>query len=329
MAPMALFGGPSAEKILAKGSPAPGRITGIRVRYASDGEATTRRIDEYAVQHAGGITGIRQLLMPDDVVRLGMEVDVIVLSDAGVIDWAATGRRSGFDGSVETYRFKALKEPPEPGVIDEESSLASARKKGEPVTLTITGIEERPFLGGMAKRLHATVTVSLPGTDPYQAEIAGIGVPFYASHLIEVGLTAPGFVTLKRLDQPVIDWPAAANADPGVGRPPARPRETVPVEATGAGDDAMDETTVRASIDAVTTDGPVHGGIDLATYVAVEVGLQKDRVKPADHEAYAATKGVPLGTWTAASAAWQAAIRTDWQVGAAFGEAFEAERKRR
>jgi hypothetical protein len=52
-------------------------------------------------------------------------------------------------------------------------------------------------------------------------------------------------------------------------------------------------------------------------------------VRPTEHDAYAVSKGVPAGTWASASAAWQAAIRSDWRVGAAFGEAFEAERKRR
>ena len=326
---MALFGGPSAEKILAKGAAAAGRITGIAVRHTSDGEGSSTRVDEYRVEHAGGAIGIRQMLLPDDVVRLGMEVDVVVLGGAGVIDWAATGRRLGFDGTVESHRFKALKDPPPTGITDEPAELASARKKGEPVTIAVTALDERSFLGGMAKRIAGTVTVTLPGTEPYQAEIAGIAAPFYASHLFAVGLVAPGFVRLKRLDQPVIDWAAAATADPGVGRPPARPRAVAPAEAMGAAHEGMDETTVRESIDAVGADGPVHGGIVLATYVAVVVGLQRDRVPPTEHDAYAATKGVPLGSWAAASAAWQGAIRSDWKVGAAFGEAFEAERKRR
>lgn len=325
---MALFGGPSAEKILAKGTAATGRITGIRVRYVSDG-ASDRRVDEYAVDHAGGTVGIRQVLAPDDVVRLGMDVDLVLLGGAGAIDWAATGRRQGFEGSNETYRFKVLKEPPGPGIVDEEKPLASARKKGEPATITITGLDERSFLGGMAMRLTATVTVELAGTEPYQAEIKGLAVPFYASHLAQVGLRAPGFVVVKRLDKPVIDWAAAANADPGVGRPPARPRSSAPVETASAGDDLLGGRTVEEAVAAAAAGGPVHGGIDLATYVAVEAGLQRDRVRPAELEAYAATKGVPPGTWASARAAWQAAIGTDWRLGAAFGEAFEAERKRR
>ena len=330
MSAMALFGGPSADKILAKGSATTGRVTGIRVRSVSDGDSD-RRVDEYAVEHAGGTNGIRQVLIPDDVVRLGMEVDLALLGGAGAIDWAATGRRQGFDGTNETYRFKALQEPPRPGIVDEEKPLATARKQGEPVTITVTGLEERSYLGAMAIRLTATVTVELPGTEPYETEIKGLAVPFYASHLIQVGLVAPGFVVLKRLDKPVIDWAAAANADPGLGRPPARPRnaDTDTDAVAGAGADLLDGRSVDEAVAAAAAGGAVHGGIDLATYVAVEAGLQRDRVKPAELDAYAAAKGVPMGTWASASAAWQAAIRTDWRLGAAFGEAFEAERKRR
>ena len=325
---MGLFGGPSAEKILARGTAAAGRITGIRVRYVSDGESD-RRVDEYAVEHPGGTAGIRQVLHPDDVVRLGMDIDLVILDGDGVIDWAATGRRLGFAGTIEEHRFKALKEPPAPGIVDEDKALAGVRKKGEPATITITALDERSFLGGLAMRLTATVTVVIAGTEPYQAEIKGLAVPFYASHLVEVGLVAPGFVALRRRDKPAIDWAAAANADPGVGRPPARPRPTGSDEAVGGGGDLLDGRSVEEAVAAASADGPVHGGIDLATYVAVEVGLQKDRVKPAEFEAYAATKGVPMGTWASASSAWQGAIRSDWRLGAAFGEAFEAERKRR
>lgn len=325
---MALFGGPSFDKILAKGTAASGRVTGIRVRYVSDGDSD-RRVDEYAVEHPGGTAGVRQALVPDEVVRLGMDVDLMVLGDAVAVDWAATGRRLGFEGTNEAYRFKALKDAPAPGIADEEKALAAARKKGEPITVAITALEEQPFLGGLATRLVATVTVTLAGTEPYETEIKGLAIPFYASHLATVGLVAPGFVTLKRLDRPVIDWAAAADADPGTGRPPARPRTTAPPDPAGAGHDATTGGSVRRSVDAAGADGAVHGGIDLATYVAVEVGLQRDRVRPADHDAYAATKGVPPGTWSAASAAWQGAISTDWRLGAAFGEAFEAERKRR
>ena len=325
---MALFGRTSMHEIVAKGAPAIGVIRGIHVSHVAEGEST-RRIDEYAVEHPGGTFGIRQVLRPDDVVRLGMEVDAIVLGEAGVIDWAATGRRLGFDGALDDHRSKVLKRPPVPGIVDEDPGPARARKRGEAATIEVTGLHERSHLGGLAVRLTATVTVSIPGTAPYEAEIKGLIVPFYASHLIEVGATLPGYVDLRRLDKPVVDWAAAAMADPGIGRPPARPRTEAATEAMGTPGAPPAPVDVEQSIADAAQRGDTHGGIDLATYVAVEVGLQRDRVRPDEYEAYAATKGVPMGTWASASAAWQAAIRADWQLGAAFGTAFEAERKRR
>jgi hypothetical protein len=322
-----LFGGPSGEKILAKGAPTPGRIVGIEVSHVSDGDSS-RLQHEFAVESPGIDTlGIRQWLDPDEHLRLGMDVVVVVHDGAGVIDWAATGQRAGFAATTELHRHKALKAAPAPGIVDHDPSLASARKKGEPATLTITALDERPVLGGLAHQLQATVTVVIEGTEPYQAEVKQVVVPGYASHLLEVGRTLPGVVALRRLDKPVIDWAAAANAEPGLGIGPARPTRTAtPEEAAGT---PLDQGQgVRAAVDEAAGDGRRIGGIDLATYVAVEVGLQRDRVPPDGYDAYATGLGVPAGTWAQASAAWQGAIRADWQLGAAFGEAFEAARKR-
>lgn len=324
---MALFGGPSGEKVLAKGAARPGRITGIEVHHVSDGDSS-RLQHEYAVELAGATIGVRQWLAPDEHLRLGMEVVAVVLDGAAVIDWAATGAQHGFSGTTELHRFKALKRAPAPGIVDHEPAVGSARKKGEPASISITALDERSVLGGLAQTLQATVTVVIDGTEPYQAEVKQVVVPGYASHLLEVGRTLPGFVSLRRLDKPVIDWAAAANAEPGVGVGPARPRRgSAPEEAAGTPLD--DGQGVRAAVDAAAGAGQLIGGIDLATYVAVEVGLQRDRVRPDGHNAYAASFGVPPGTWAQASAAWQAAIRTDWKLGAAFGEAFEAARRRR
>jgi hypothetical protein len=322
------FGGPSAEKILAKGSSSPGRLLGIEVAHVSDGD-TIRLQHEYAVEAPGaGTLGIRQWLDPDEHVRLGMEVVVVVLDDAGVIDWAATGAQAGFAASTELHRFKALKAAPAAGIVDHDPAVASARKKGEAAAITITALDERSILGGLARALQATVTVVIEGTEPYQAQIPQVVVPGYASHLLEVGRALPGFVALRRLDEPVIDWAAAASEAPGLGVGPARPRR--PQASEEVASTPLDEGQgVRASIDAAASDGQRIGGIDLATYVAVEAGLQSDRIRPSDHDAYAAGLGVPPGTWAQASAAWQAAIRSDWKLGAAFGEAFAAARSRR
>ena len=56
-------------------------------------------------------------------------------------------------------------------------------------------------------------------------------------------------------------------------------------------------------------------------------GADPDRVAPAEYDAYATQLGAPAGRWAAVKSAWEQRTRTDWRVGAAFGEAFEAARK--
>ncbi|MCB1040496.1 MAG: hypothetical protein KDA94_13355, partial [Acidimicrobiales bacterium] len=309
-----LFGGPDAAAVLAKGEPSLARIVGIDVSYVSDGDSD-RRVEEYALALADGRTiGVRQALRPPDQVRLGMEVPVQVLGDRAVITW----------GEVETHRHKALKAAPSPGIVDRQRDAGAARKKGVPARVTLTAIDRRSFLGGLASRLEATVTVEPEGIEPYEAEIKGLEVAPYASHLAEVGRPLPGWVTLKRLDRPVIDWAAAATADPGVGRPPVIAEPLAPPTEVAS----VDQRPVREQVEDAASSGLHFGGLDLATYAAIEAGLQTARVPPAEHDAYARSLGAPAGTvWADAVAAWQAAIRSDWRVGAAFGEAVEAARK--
>ena len=70
--------------------------------------------------------------------------------------------------------------------------------------------------------------------------------------------------------------------------------------------------------------------MSLETWAAVEVGTARERVPPADYDAYAQGHGVPAGRWEAVNAAWQARMMGDWRVGAAkIGEALEAAKKRR
>ncbi len=71
------------------------------------------------------------------------------------------------------------------------------------------------------------------------------------------------------------------------------------------------------------------GGVSFDTWVAVEAGLVRDRVAPADYDTYAQRHGVPAGGWAAASAAWHQRTTSDWRVGARFGEAYEAALKGR
>src|SRR5688572_23140574 len=99
--------GPNPEKILETGAPAQGRIVGIAIQLTHDDPPV--RIEEYAVEAAGRVYGIRQTLRPADEVRLGMTVTLRVDGDAAVIDW----------GDVDTHGWKALKKPPAAGIDDD------------------------------------------------------------------------------------------------------------------------------------------------------------------------------------------------------------------
>ena len=69
--------------------------------------------------------------------------------------------------------------------------------------------------------------------------------------------------------------------------------------------------------------------MSLETWAAVEVGIGRDRVAPAEHDTYAQTHGVPAGRWAEIGAAWQARMMGDWRVGVKIGEALEAAKKHR
>ncbi len=322
---MGLFGGPSVEKVMERGTPAPAQLAGIQVRYVSD-DNSTRRVDEYAVQFAGGIVGIRQMLLPDDMVRLGMPLTVLVHDGAGYIDWAATCAAAGTAGTNEKYRWKALKEVPAAGIVDEEDRLTGNRKKGGPATVTIEAIERRSVMFGLGSAIDVRAGIVTASGQSYVADIKNVSVAFYATHLCVVGATLPGWVRDNKPDKVAIDWPAAAQANPGVGVPPVeelrRDRTQVETASMGA------QIDVRAEVDNAANTTLIEG-VSLETLAAIEVGTVKDRVPPKDYDDYAIRYGLAPGQYTAATAALQQRMRSgDWKVGAAYGEAVTAARKR-
>jgi len=65
-------------------------------------------------------------------------------------------------------------------------------------------------------------------------------------------------------------------------------------------------------------------GVDLETWLAVEVGLVADAVRPGEHETYAMAKGVPTGCWAEASDGWMKRARKDFRIGSRLGAAHQA-----
>ncbi len=328
---------PSRTTSSSNGQTTRATLVGIAVSYVSDGD-TTRRVDDYALEMTmGEVLGVRQRLQPDDVVRLGMMLTVVVDRGAAVIEWQATCADLGLNGETDTFRWKALKTPPERGIVDAAETLVSTRKKGVPVSVRIEEVESRSALFGLATMLDLEVVVTPPGEEPYATRLKRAEIPFYASHLCRAGLELPGYIRPQRPDKVGLDWPAAAMREPGIGQPAAveRPGSRAPT-ALGIVADQGDplfgvggEYDARKAVDDAASSGTVIEGVTLETLVAVQAGLINDRVPPAQYDEYAQRHGVAAGTWDRAAAAWQRQMMTDWRLGAAYGEALAAAQKRR
>jgi len=88
------------------------------------------------------------------------------------------------------------------------------------------------------------------------------------------------------------------------------------------------DLAVEEQVQAASDGALVFGGVDLATYAAIEASLQRDRVRPDHYDAHARAMGAPAGTtWSDVVSAWMQASSSDWRVGAAAAEAIEAAKK--
>lgn len=318
---MALFG-PDAGKVIDKGSIRQGTLVGIRYEYTSDD--VPRRREAYAVRLDDGRTvGVAQALDPADHVRLGMPVVAHELDGKIVIDGVATMARSGQTGRTYTEGWKALKEPPPDGIVDD--AVSKATRKGTPGTIVVSGLSQRDVFFGLGSAIDLDGVVTLPGEEPYAVTVAKIEVPPYATHLPVVGNELVCVVG-RRLDKPAIDWAASAMRRPGVGEPPVQ-LGSGPREATSLAADSTEFAPVEQQIAAAAGSGDTIGGITIDTFAAIHAGLQHDRVRPADVDAYAVQFGVAPGTWSSVEAEWHAAIRADWRIGAAYGEAISVHQR--
>ena len=215
-----LFGA-DPNKIRDSGTPVPGVITGLEV--TSTHEEDVDRYYLWAVD-AGSITyGIRQELIPVHDVRLGMPVELRVAGRDAVIMW----------GDEMLIRWKMLKTPPAPGIVDDydlagnKGALSKARSGGKTATVTITGLVERSVAMGLGAVIDATVRVESADRGSYDATVQNVSnVPGYATHLPVVGAVLPAWETRGMFggEHVIVDWPAAATADPGVGRPSVVPK---------------------------------------------------------------------------------------------------------
>lgn len=336
--------GPDAGRVQLKGTRTPGTIIGIETNVTSEESST--RYCEYAVEAGGTVYGIRQDLAPDDEIRLGMPVTLVVDGTAAVIEWGDSG----------THRWKMLKTPPAAGISDDldGSGNRGAMKRirrGTAVTVTVLGFSVRKVALGLGESVDAAVRV-VPdgGGEPFDATIPAMQQgPGYAAHLPVIGATLPGWIKSGLLggESVVIDWAAAANADPGVGRPPA----PLPGQRGGllgqlagggagsgtgdddsaAGDDSADDAmpTIPAFAQkllgraGVPEAGAGAGGIEdvvsWETFLDVQHQIDWGPLKKKEIEDYAVSRGVPAGEWPAAQRRWQVRMGSDATLIAEYG----------
>jgi hypothetical protein len=316
---MGLFG-TSASTIIERGRRRRGDLVGIRYEYTSD--EVPRRRESYAIRFDDGtVAGVAQAFVPLPWVRLGMSVSVHELDGKVVIDSAATAAAFGQSATTQLEGWKALKSPPESGISDEV--VTKATRKGTPGTFTLNALVQREVMWGLASAIDMDGVVALPGEEPYAVTVSKIEVPPYATHLPIAGTQLVCAVG-RRLDKPAIDWARSAELRPGVGEPPVAleaPEPAVPVASSAP------STPIAEQVAEAAQRGDTIGGISLDTFVTIQAGLQHDRVAPAGYDAYAAQHGVALGTWQSVEADWNAAMRSDWRLGAAYGEALSARQR--
>ena len=325
--------GPSRYKkgqdIESGGRPVAGRIAGIE-RKLDDGEDTELFSLEFTGPDGPVLAGTRIRARGMERLRLGMPVLLRVDDDGrAVLDWPALCERWGIGFAEPAQR--PLRSAPEQGVSDAalDMRVQSHLKKWTAARARIVSFERRTMFGGVATQ-NWDVDLQLP--DGATTRAGGEVVPFYASWLAAPGADVPIVVDPKNPGKASVDWPSAANeaADRAGALDDAPPAGSL-AEAIEQDRSAPPQTAMSTTPPGTAADpdvAPIEG-VSLETWAAVEVGIGRDRVPPADHDAYAQGHGVPAGRWAAVGAAWQARTMTDWRVGAKVGEALEAARKKR
>jgi hypothetical protein len=329
--------GPDAGRVQLTGTRTPATVIGIETNVTS--EESTTRFSDYAVEAGGTVYGVRQDLDPDDEIRLGMPVTLVVDGSAAVIEWGDSG----------TYRWKMLKTPPAPGIADDldGSGNRGAMKRvrrGTAVSVTVLGFSVRKVALGLGESVDAAARAVPDGGEPFETTIPAMQqVPGYAAHLPVVGATLPGWIRDGlRGRSVVIDWAAAATADPGVGRPPAPlPGQRGGLLGQLAGGTAG---TAGTATDGAEAGAPAIPGfaqkllakagmpeagasasatedvVSWQTFLDVQHQIDWGPLKKKEIEDYAVSRGVPAGEWPAAQRRWQVRMGSDMTLMSQYGE---------
>jgi hypothetical protein len=239
------------ERLLARGTPANGVITGIRF---SLNDETVRQ--EYAIstQTASGWQriGVRTQPVESHRLRLGMSVVVRFDGDRGVLDWPAMAAAWGLgDGQLSQ---DSLRRPPDDGVVDTALDARVQRhlRKWTPTAATIESLSRRSMFGLPTQNWDITLRCA----DGSIAVSKGDQVPSYAQWAAAPGASVTAVVDPSDLSRASIDWPAFAIAG----------------FDTAAFDDDPPEGSIAAEIEAGRIAGAVAAVSTAPTPLADDLG---------------------------------------------------------
>lgn len=297
----------------------PAVVTGIRGRHTEDSTTFVARLESAG----GGAFGVTFDANPPMVLRLGTEVLVRADGRGVVLDidaMASAPAVSGTEGRV-------ARGAPDPGIDDK--TIGGRVLKHLATWPTTRGViaswDSASFFGIATDSFDIAVTTS----DGNVATASRGGVPTYLRWFVHPGADVPIVVDPKDPARAQVHWLALADERAG-GRwdddPPAG--SIAAALLSGAASDAaamavggsgpVDLTSSAEATEAIE-------GVSIEQWALVQAAIVHDRVPPAQYDAYATERyGVAAGRWTAIAAAWDARMRGDWKVGAAFGEAFQS-----
>ncbi|WP_436796053.1 hypothetical protein [Actinospongicola halichondriae] len=304
-------------------------IRGIKILTPGEDTPTRQRLRIEVDGPMPSVDGV-ELTGAPRWIRFGQSLPVVRCGKGWEVDWDEVTEQGALPTSVARVK------PPDAGIDDKTSKAARAQRKGAPCMVEIREVTGTTLLGMSTDRYDLVTTITADGMEAYSLDLRRQEVPFYAAHLLHPTTTVPGWVREGRPDKVVIDWPQAALAEHGIG---VRAFEADEAQQSDLAAPAVNTAMAfvsrfvpegaPATADGDPSEEAGADDIDFDTWVAVEAGLVRDRVAPADHAAYAEEHGVASGRWAEVSATWHGRVRADWELGARFGAAYAEALKRR
>lgn len=310
-----------AEELAAEGDALEAVVTGIYFKLNNEMTEGVFRL-EWS-DPAPRVAGVLFSGAAPEVLRLGSSVPVRVDGDTAVID----SKVMVGSPAPPSSPGRSARSAPEPGVVDTSLNPDLQRwlKKWARDRGTVTSFDRVDVMGLTTQNWNIQVTRS----DGSRALVRRDFVPTYARWFVCPGADVPLVVDPKDPARVQVDWPLLATENRGGSWRDPVPEGSIaaltlvkgePVEAMSTGQ-PLDLAPSADSVDAIE-------GVTLQTWATIEAALQKTPIAPAGYDAFASEQyGVPTGRWTEIKRQWEARQRSDWKIGAAFGEAFEVARK--